>query len=101
MGFPGDSDGEPSAWNVGNLGSTPRLGRFLGEGNGNPLQYSCLENSMGGGAWWGIVHGVAKSWTWLSDWATSLHFRYKLKICVLFPLHLSTFMYFCLKTYIN
>ena len=44
-----------------------------GEGNGNPLQYSCLENSMDGGAWWAIVHGVAKSWTRLSDF-TSLHF---------------------------
>ena len=39
----------------------------LGEGNGNPLQYSYLENSMDGGAWWATVHGVAKSWTWLSD----------------------------------
>ena len=44
-----------------------------GEGNGNPLQYSCLENSMDGGAWWATVHGVAKSWTRLSNF-TSLHF---------------------------
>ena len=53
----------------------------IGEGNGNPLQYSCLENPMGRGAWWAAVHGVAKSQTRLSDWATSLftfmHWRRK------------------------
>ena len=49
------------AHNVGDLGSIPGLGRFPGEGNGNPLQYSCLENPMNRGAWWAIVHGVAKS----------------------------------------
>ena len=43
-----------------------------GEGNGNPLQYSCLENPMDGGAWWATVHGVAKSWTRLSDFTHSL-----------------------------
>ena len=43
--------------------SVPGLGRFPGEGLGNPLQYSCLENSMDRGAWWATVHGVAKSWT--------------------------------------
>ena len=45
----------------------PGLGRCLGEGNGNPLQYSCLENPTDGGAWWATVHGVAKSWIRLSD----------------------------------
>ena len=49
--FPGDSDDKVSAYNAGDLGSIPGLGRFPGEGNGNPLQYSCLENSMDGGAW--------------------------------------------------
>ena len=48
MGFSGDSDGEASACNVGDLGSIPGLGRSPGEGNGNPLQYSCLENPMDG-----------------------------------------------------
>ena len=48
-------------------GSIPGSGRSLGGGNENPLQYSCLENPMDRGALW--VHGVAKSWTWLSDWA--------------------------------
>ena len=56
-----------SARNVGDLGSIPGLGRSPGEGNGNPLQYSCLENPLDVGAWWATVHGVAKSWTRLSD----------------------------------
>ena len=56
-----------SAYDVGDLGSIPRLGRSPGEGNGNPHQYSCLENSMDGGAWWATVHGVAKSQTRLRD----------------------------------
>ena len=63
MGFPGGSDGKASAHNAGDLGSIPSSGRSRGEGNGNPLQYSCLENSMDGGAWWATVHGVAKSRT--------------------------------------
>ena len=50
-GFPGSSDSKASACNAGDLGSIPRLGRSSGEGNGNPLQYSYLENSMDGGAW--------------------------------------------------
>ena len=61
MGFPSGSDGKESAHNVGDLGSIP------GEGNGNPLQYSCLENSMDRGPWWATVHGVAKSQTQLND----------------------------------
>ena len=48
--------------NAGDVGSIPRLGRSPGEGNGNPLQYSCLENPMDRGAWRATVHGVAKSW---------------------------------------
>ena len=52
-----------SACSVGDPGLIHELGRSPGEGNGNPLQYSCLENSMDGGAWWAIVHGIAKSWT--------------------------------------
>ena len=49
--FPGGSDGKASVYNVGDLGSIPGSGRFPGEGNGNPLQYYCLENPMDGGAW--------------------------------------------------
>ena len=48
---------------------------FRGEGNGTPLQCSCLENPMDGGAWWAIVHGVAKSWTQLSDLTFTFHFH--------------------------
>ena len=51
-GFPGGSDGKESACNAGDLGLIPGPGRSPGEGNGNPLQYSCLENSMDRGAWW-------------------------------------------------
>ena len=51
MDFPGGTEGKPSAYNAGDLGSIPGLGRSLGEGNGNPLQYSCLENPMDGRAW--------------------------------------------------
>ena len=63
--FPGGSDSEESTCNEGDrrLGSIPGLGRSPGEGNGNPLQYSSLENPMGRGAWWVTVHGVAKSLT--------------------------------------
>ena len=57
------SDGKASACNVGDPGSIPGSGRSPGEGNGNPLQYSCLENSMDRGAWWPTVHGVTKSQT--------------------------------------
>ena len=55
--------GKESAWNVGDLGLIPGSGRLLGEGNGNPLQYSCLENPMDIGAWRATVHEVAKSQT--------------------------------------
>ena len=56
-----------SGCNVGDLGSFPGSGRSLGKGNGTPLPYSCLENSMDRGAWWAAVHEVAKSRTRLSD----------------------------------
>ena len=67
MGFPGGSEGKESACNAEDLGLIPGSGRSPGEGNGNPFQYSCLENSMDRGAWQAIVHGVTKSWTRLSD----------------------------------
>ena len=59
-GFPGGSDGKESACNAGDLGSIPVSGRSPGEGNGNPLQYSCLENPTEGGAWWATVYGRTK-----------------------------------------
>ena len=67
MGFPGGSDGKESACNAGDLGLILGSGRSPGEGNGDPLQYSYMENSMDRGAKWATVHGVAKSWTQLSD----------------------------------
>ena len=59
-----------SACKAGDPGSIPGLGRSSGEGNGNPLQYSCLENPMDGGAWWAAVHGVAKSQNELSNFTS-------------------------------
>ena len=67
-GLPSGSDDKESACNAGDPGLTPRSGRSPGEGNGNPLQYCCLENPMDRGAWWATVHGVAKSQTQLSNW---------------------------------
>ena len=69
---PGGSDGKESAWSVGDLGLIPGLGRSLREGNGNPLQYSCLENPMDGGAWWTTTHGVTKSQIWLNNFTFTL-----------------------------
>ena len=66
-GFPGGSDGKESACNAGDPGSTRGMGRSPGEGNGHPLQYSDLESPVDRGAQWATVHGVAKSWTQLSD----------------------------------
>ena len=63
MGFPGGADGKESACNVGDPGSILGSGRSPEEGNGYPLQYSCLENSMDRGAWLVAAHGVTKSWT--------------------------------------
>ena len=57
FGFPDGAEVKASAGNVGDLGSIPGSGRSPGKGNGNPLQYSCLENPMDRGAWWAIVHG--------------------------------------------
>ena len=67
MVFPGGPDGKESACHAGDLGSIPGSVRSPGEGNGYPLQYSCLENSMDQEAWQAIVQGVAKSWTQLSN----------------------------------
>jgi len=63
LGFSGGSDGKESACSVGDLSSIPGLGRSPGKGNGYPLQYSCLKNSMDRGAWRATVHGVVESET--------------------------------------
>ena len=73
-GFPGCLDGKESACNAGAPGSIPGSGRSPGEGNGNPLQYSCLGNPMDQGAWWATVHAVTKSQTlFVSNWTTNTH----------------------------
>ena len=66
-GFPGRSDNKESACNEGDSGLIPGLGSSPGKGNGNPLRYSCLENSMDRGAWWATLHRVVKGQTQLSD----------------------------------
>ena len=67
MGFPGGLDGNRFACDAGDLGPIPGLGGSPGEGNGNPIQDSCLENSMHRGAWQATVHRIAKNTTRLSD----------------------------------
>ena len=68
MGFLGGSDSKESSCNAEDLDLIPKSGRSPEEGNGNPLQYSCLGNLMDRGAWWATVHGVAKSW---NNWVTN------------------------------
>ena len=70
--FPSGSDGKESTCNTEDPGSIPGSGRSPGERNDNPLQYSCLENSMNREAWWAIVYGITKSQTQLSDLTLSL-----------------------------
>ena len=67
IGFPDGSDSKESVCNERDTSSIPGLGRFPGEGNSNPLQYSCLENPMDREAWWAIVHRVTKSQKRLND----------------------------------
>ena len=70
MGFPGGTGVKNLSANAGdsrNLGLIPGLGISPGEGNGNPLQYTCLKNPMDRGAWWAAVHDLTKTWTRLSD----------------------------------
>ena len=81
-GFPGGSEVKASACNARDLGSIPGSGRSPGEGNGNPLQYSCLENPMGGVAGWATVHEVTKSWTRLSDFTFTFTFMADLHYCM-------------------
>ena len=67
LDLPCSSEGKESAFNAGDLGSIPGFGRSPGEGNGNSLQHSCLENPMDRGAWQATVRGVTQSRTWLRD----------------------------------
>ena len=78
-GLPWWLSGKESTCNAGDPASIPESGRSPGGGHGNPLQYSCLENPMDGGASWAAVHGVTKSWTQLSDFTFTsfMHWRRK------------------------
>ena len=83
MSFLCGSDGKESACNVGDPGSIPGSGRSPGEGSGNPLQYSCLENPMDGGAWQATVHEVAKSQTRLSNFTfTFIYIYINMHLCM-------------------
>ena len=97
-GFPGGSDGKVSTCNMGDLGSIPRLGRFLGGGHGNPLQYSCLENphgqrSLAGYSPWG--HKELDTTERLSTAQQEINEK-SFKCCILFLNTLSVFIYKCL-----
>ena len=76
---PHSSVSKESACSAGDLGLIPGSGRFLGEGNGNPFQYSCLENPMNREAWQATVHGVTKSWTWLKWLSMHAHTAVELR----------------------
>ena len=76
QGFPGGSDGKESTCNAGVLDSISGWGRSPVEGDGNPLQYSCLKNSMDRRAWQTAVRGVTKSWTWLNNCTTTANAIY-------------------------
>ena len=84
VGFPHSSVGKESDCNAGDPGSIPGFRRYPGEGNGNPLQYSCLENPMDRGAWQVTVHGTANSQGQLGDYATTeVSFSYVKRFCLL------------------
>ena len=72
--FPGGSVVKHLPTNTEDAGSIPGFGRSPGEGNGNPHQYSCLENPMDKWTWQATVHGVARNWTWISNWHAHIHF---------------------------
>ena len=86
ISLPGFSEVKASIHNAGDPGSIPGSGRSPGEGNGNPLQYSCLENPMDRGAWWATDHRVTKSQTRLSDFTFIFQLKKKNLTCALIRL---------------
>ena len=93
MNFPGGSDGKASTYNAGDPGSIPGLRRSPGEGNGNPLQYSCLENPMNGGTWLGYSPWGRKE----SDMTERLSLLIDLNLVLLFILFIYSFFFFFQK----
>ena len=79
-----------NAGDIRDTGSIPGLGRISGGGNGNPIQYSCLENPMDRGAWWAMVHRIAKSWTQLKQFSTHTHPYPHSHMCVYISPHPTT-----------
>ena len=97
MGFPGGLDGREYVYNAGDPGLIPGWGRSPGEGNGNPLQYSFLENPLDRGAWWATVHGVAKSQTRLSDFHSLMASVQALGLLVLYVVNKGNISFEMLK----
>ena len=93
-GFPGGSGVKNPLATAGDAASIPGLGRSPGEGNGNPLQHSCLENPIDRGAWQATIHGVAKSPTWLSDW-TRTTTKYEIKQWELSSAQPAVLVFYC------
>ena len=91
LSIPGGLDDKASAYNAGDLGSMPGSGRSPGEGNSNPLLYSCLENPMDGETWQAILHRVAKSRTRLSDF--TLHICVCICVCVYTYIYIYIYIY--------
>ena len=89
FGLPGWLRSKGPVCNGRDLGSIPGSGRSPGEGNGNPLQYSCLENPMDRGTWWAIVHGVPKGQTRLSD------FTFTFLVCLFLKIVVNGFIMLC------
>ena len=94
-GIPGGSDSKESACNARDLSWIPGSGRLPGERNGNPLQYSCLENPMDGGAWGATVRRVAKSQTWFTDFTFTFMYTY---VCMYVCMY--THIYLCVYAYV-
>ena len=86
MGFPGGSVGKESACGAGDPSWIPGSGSSPAEGNGTPLQCSCLENPMDGGAWWAAVHGTTESQTWLTVLILIFHLKFNILPLVFIPI---------------
>ena len=106
LGFPGGTVVKNLPANAEDIGLISGLRRFLGEGNSNTLQYSCLENPMDRGAWRATVHGVTKNWTWLSDWAQysteqNLAFWVHTASSYLFSFYILVFQLYVLESFLG
>ena len=101
--FPGGSYGKESVCNARDPSSVPGSGKSSGEGNGNPLQYSCLENSMDREAWGVIVHRIAMSWTWLRDFQFTVRLPLRYPCPTLLPgsVYMSVSICICMCVFVS